>query len=338
MNSKTKVYIISTAVISLVGVGVLVSQKSSSTSMAVTFQPSMSKNIKDKTVVQTSSSGDEDDRISSGSSSPQLSGDDSLQTIKTYQDEGDRFISEGRPQDAIQIYMDALNRFPNDPKLRVSLGLAYIEGGQLEQAKQVLEQRLAEDPADSEANFGLGSLERLNGQHDQAIARFNESLRTDPDNDDAKFNAAEILTFEKGGSGTLAEKYLAERYYNELLQKMPGNVDVQNGLAAAYLASHRAPEAIGIWENLSNQKPNEPILLSNLSEAYLAAGRTDEAIASSQKAIELDPRNSDALFLLGNAEIAKGNVSDGREAIRKALELDPDNKDYQIKFNETEGR
>lgn len=247
---------------------------------------------------------------------------------------GNQMIEEGKTKEAIELYTEALGRFPNDPALKRELGFAYAEDGQIAEAKKIFEERLSEDPKDPDARFGLGVTERLSGNYNKALGHLNEALRVNPGHPDAKFTMAEILTFDRQGEGTVAEKYLAERFYTDLLKGSPDDVEAQNGLAAVYLNSGRADEAVGLWEDMVQKNPDETVLVSNLSEAYLAANRPNDAVQASQKALEIDPNNGDAYFFLGNAEMARGNQQAGLDAIRRAAELEPNNPIYQAKLKE----
>lgn len=255
-------------------------------------------------------------------------------TVLNYRNVSEQLIREGKTQEAVQLYLDAVGKDPSNPALRIELGFAYIENGQLDLGRQTFEQRLQDDPNDPDARFGLGTIEKLNGNIEKALANFNEALRIDPEHIDSKFNMADTVTFDRKQQGTVIEKYLAERYYNDILKEMPDDIDAQNGLAAVYLSTGRVNEAVTLWEDLANKNPGESILMSNLGEAYLAANRPEDAFRSAQKALEVDPENSDAYFFLGSAEIASGNMQAGIEAIRHAAELEPDNPDYQKKLQE----
>lgn len=258
--------------------------------------------------------------------------------FEDYKSSADRLIAAGNTTEAIQVLQDALFESPDDQRLQTELAFAYIQDDQLEVAKQVFEKKMAEDPNDPEAHLGLGVIDRLSGNVDSALSKFNEALQIDPDNADAKFNMAETLTYERGQSGSAAEKFLAEKYYQDLLQQHPNHPDIQNGLASVYLGTGRTDKAIDVWEKTVLENPNDSILLSNLSEAYIEARRLDDAIVNSQKALENDPNNSDAYFFLGSAEVKKGNQQQGLEAIQKAIELEPENPSYQRKLRELVGQ
>lgn len=272
--------------------------------------------------------------VAGAATQPSVPDGNAEDALDGYRTTADQLAQEGKMQEVVQLYLDAIAKDPSNPDLRNELGFAYADNDQLDLARQAFDQRLAEDPNDPDARFGLGAIERLNGNTDEALAQFNEALRVDPDHIDAKFNMAETLTFNRGQQGTAAEKYLAEKYYGEILKTIPDDLDAQNGLAAVYLSTGRAGDAVGIWEKMSQESPDESVIMSNLGEAYMAANRPDDAYRSAQKALELDPENGDAYFFLGSAEIARGNTQAGIDAIRRAAELDPNNPEYQKKLQE----
>lgn len=262
---------------------------------------------------------------------------DTQQVVADYQLLSGQWLDSGRPEEAVRLLEQARIQFPENPLLQTELGLAYVENEQVDRAKEIFEKRLAANPNDPDAHFGLGVVARVEGDPDQALSRLNQALQLNPDHPDAKFNMAEILTFERGEKGTVAEKYLAERHYADLIQRYPDDPDLQNGLAAVYLSSGRTTEAIGIWEQVAQALPAESVIHSNLGEAYLKANRPDDAVVASQRALELDPDNSDAYFFLGNANIAKGNREAGLRAIQRAVELSPSDATYQKRLSELGG-
>lgn len=263
-------------------------------------------------------------------------GTDPEKAFSDHQVLASQWVESGRPEEAVRLMEEAVRHFPGDSRYQTELGLAYVENGQSDLARGIFQKRLEKNPNDPDAHFGLGVVARVSGNTDKALSSLNRALQLDPDHPDAKFNTAEILAFERGEKGTVAEKYLAERYYSELAQQHPDNPDLQNGLAAVYLFSGRTAEAIGIWEQMSQRMPEESVVHSNLSEAYLSANRPEDAIAAARRAMQIDPENSDAYFQLGNAELAKGNSRAGIEAIRRAAELSPEDVTYRRKLQELE--
>jgi tetratricopeptide (TPR) repeat protein len=165
---------------------------------------------------------------------------------------------EGRTDDAISNFHEALRLSPEFVIALVNLGNAYRQKHQWEEAGRALEQALAVTPEEPEANYSLGMVfaqtgdnerayeylqkalqyrpgypEALNNlgvlylrtkRRDQAVASFEECIRVSPGFDQSYLNLANVYAIE--GDTEKARAVLLE-----LLNQHPGHAQAQKALA-----------------------------------------------------------------------------------------------------------
>ena len=91
-----------------------------------------------------------------------------------------KFLSAGRPADAIVPLRDAVLLQPSNPILQHDLGLACLEVGRVPDAVAALQQAVAGDPRYADAHFRLGiALEKL-GDIDGALSAYDRATKLLP--------------------------------------------------------------------------------------------------------------------------------------------------------------
>jgi len=205
-------------------------------------------------------------------------------------------IAQGRPDDAIAIYDQLLQRDPND--LLVLLGrtsLAYQTQRMTEaEASSVLNQWLQARPNDAPPElFSLvGSLP----PSPEREALYNSLLAIDPDNTAVQLRRLQVMAsrdpqaakeevrqliarnpnnigayFVQADLATALKDYeLAIASYQEILQREPNNTGALLGLGGVRFTQQRYAEARAIYQRVLEIEPKEPIARRNLAELNAA--------------------------------------------------------------------
>jgi len=195
---------------------------------------------------------------------------------------GNAFILEGKVQDAIGQYEQALQLNPNDPNVPVNLATALLHAGRLREAIGHYEQALRIDPDDAFAHYNMGvALVKL-GQPGQAIGHFAQALRIKPDYAEAHVILGSVL-FDQGKVGE------AIRHWEEALRIKPTFAEAHYNLANALLREGRPEEAIEHYEQALHIKPEYADAHCNLGIALEQVGRVQEAIKHYEQALLLRP-------------------------------------------------
>jgi tetratricopeptide (TPR) repeat protein len=136
---------------------------------------------------------------------------------------GNAYRQQKRWAEARTILERALAVGPRDPAVNYSLGMVYAQTGDTAQGYQYLRQALQLRPAYPEALNNLGVLYLRTGRRDEAVATFEECIRVAPEFDQSYLNLARVHSIE--GQPEKARALLLE-----LLKQHPDNTAAQHAL------------------------------------------------------------------------------------------------------------
>jgi tetratricopeptide (TPR) repeat protein len=135
------------------------------------------------------------------------------------------FLWDRRVEDAVAIFSELADRYPDDPYLPTYLGLRYLHDlGQLDAAKEQFERARHRDPTFSQAAFWLGEVALRDGDHGRAEERFTTYAELASDQP-RPYDCLGRLHLRQG---RLDE---AERWFSAALERDPGFVDSRQNLA-----------------------------------------------------------------------------------------------------------
>jgi len=194
--------------------------------------------------------------------------------------------SQGRLDEAIAEFREALRLNPNMAQAHLNLGNVLSDRGQVDEAIAHYQRALEIQPNLAEAHYSLGNVLAGRAQLDEAIAEYRKALEIKPAFADARHNL-EVVRDQR----TRIRRFLPK--LRESLRLRPKDVTLLNDtawlLATAPSASVRngaeasrvGPAAV----ELSDAKRAE--ILGTLAAAYAEAGRFAEAVQTARKAADL---------------------------------------------------
>jgi tetratricopeptide (TPR) repeat protein len=273
-----------------------------------------------------------------------------LEGSNAHNNRGSLLLSEGRSDEAIAAFEEALRQDPSFAPVKVNLARAWLQKRDFERAQAILEEVLEQRPHSPDVENLIGNILMERGDLPGAEARFRRSVRLNPNFTDGH-NSLGIL-FER--TGRLPE---AERAYRQVARIDPDYAEALNNLGNVLRAQGRWEEAVGAYERaiaadpgfhgsynnlgLAYQErgwleqaekalrqglakaPRHPILHSSLGSLHYAAERFEQARAEFAAAIEFDPGYAEAHNNLGAALGRLGRPAEQEQAYRKAIELAP---------------
>jgi len=213
-------------------------------------------------------------------------------------------------QHADQLLADLAAQAASQPRLALTLGVAYLQQGDAGKAEPWLRRAAAARPNDAEARFQLGRALLRSENHREALEALNAALGLDPSRADIAGDLAR--TYEALGNdaqaGTLYTKLLADKDPGIELRARAGRFFARTGAFAK--AGEQGAKILQV-------DPRSPAGLYLNGEGLLAAGKALDAKQNFQRAIEID-RDPQYLDALGRAAEALAQGGD-REAQDLAL-------------------
>ncbi len=126
--------------------------------------------------------------------------------------------------------------------------------------------------------------------------------------------------FQLHQSGDLDQ---AERLYDAVLKKHPGNGDALNLKAIIVQARGRHDEAIALFERACKAVPNFADVPFNMANSLKALGRNDEALAAYDKTLQLNPGYAGARLNAGTLLQKLGRASEAIASFREMTKIAP---------------
>ena len=124
---------------------------------------------------------------------------------------------------------------------------------------------------------------------DEALADLRRVLELDPDNDDARQLLAELLLRHK------ADYQGAAEHFERLVERQPGKVPLQLGLARAYRGLHRREEARQKLDQILRAFPRDPQALAERARLAVDSDQCGEAEELFRRSLKENPSDADAI-------------------------------------------
>jgi tetratricopeptide (TPR) repeat protein len=233
-------------------------------------------------------------------------------------DLGEALVEQGRVDDAIVHFQQALQIRPGYAEAYFDLGNALLQQGRLDEAMVYFQQALQIRPDYADAHFNLGVALLRKGNVDEAIAQFQQALEIEPDDAEARLALGNALLQQ----GRVDEAMV---YFRTARQIEPDDAEAHLALGNALLQQGRVDEAIVHFQTALQIEPKNAEAQCDLGAALFRKGNIDEAIAHFQKALAIKPGFAEAHINLGSAFVKKGEVVEAINHFQKALEIEPDN-------------
>jgi tetratricopeptide (TPR) repeat protein len=208
-------------------------------------------------------------------------------------DLGLALAGQGKIDEAITQYTDALRIKPDFAEAHLNLGNALAAQGRIDEAIRQYTEALRIKPDFPGAHVNLGAALAGQGRIDEAIAHYFEALRIKPDFPEAHNNLGIALARQ----GRIDE---AMAHYSEAVRIKPDFLEAYNNLGIALASRGRIDEAITQYSEALRIKPDFLEARLNLGIALARQGRVDEAIRQYSVALRIKPDSAQARRLLND--------------------------------------
>ncbi len=227
---------------------------------------------------------------------------------------------EGSYEEAITMFLQALERDPQNGEYYNNLGMAYIAVGQYDEALAAFDNAAASSNRDSVlelAKRGSGIAYLSAGHYSKAADFFNEALIYAPDNyGDTELD---ILYYLAEAQGRAGDTISAVETYTQIIS-YDDSVDAYmlRGLAYQNAGDNASAEA-DLETAISQSRKNYKIYLA-LYEVLMAQDKTDEAAQILDDALELGGKTGEDYSNRGIIYMYKEDYASAQEAFNTALE------------------
>ncbi len=225
--------------------------------------------------------------------------------------------SEGRLEESIEHYLEALRIKPDDVTIRNNLADALIEQGKLDEAISCLRGIILIEPDYPNAHNNMGNALAAQGKLEEAIGHYQEALRAKPDYAEVYSNIGNVLSMQGKSDEAVS-------YFHRALEIAPYLSRVYFNLGNVIQSQGKVDEAIGCYQLALRENPEFAAAHDNLGNAFLSQGKSEEAITHYRRALEIEPNYAETHYNLGLALKASGQTGEAAKHFKEALRLKPE--------------
>jgi tetratricopeptide (TPR) repeat protein len=226
---------------------------------------------------------------------------------------GNALFLQGKVDQALGHYAEALRLQPNYPEAYNNRGAALSSTGQVDQAIDCYTQALRLRPDYVDAHYNLGGVLFSQGKMDEAVWHYRQVLRLRPDHIHAHNNLGNALFLQGGVEEAIT-------HYQEDLRLQPGHAEAHNNLGVALVSQGKVEEGVSHYQEALRLKPDYADAHYNLGTALFLQGQVDQGLAQYLGAVRLNPNHPQALDSLARVRATSGmpRLRDGGAAVELA--------------------
>jgi tetratricopeptide (TPR) repeat protein len=247
------------------------------------------------------------------------------QHAKAYVNLGGALRGQGRVDEAIEYCREALRVQPGDPMALNNLGAALLDRGDVDEAILHLRRALEHRPNFAHAHGNLGACLWARGDSDLALNHFRRAVELLPDDADLRANLGMGL-YELGALGPAAD------HLRRAVELRPTSADLHYRLGIVLQANDDLEGAMSHLRQALDLDPDHAAARAGLGAALAALGRFDEAIGCYRAILRSRFNDPEAHHALGSALIMTGRLDEGLPHLREAVRLKPD---WTVALNDT---
>ena len=225
-----------------------------------------------------------------------------------YNSLGVLYKEQGRLDDAIAAYQQALERAPGYAAAHYNLGYAYREKGETGVAAECFRRAVDNDPEHAGALAALGQVLKKSGQTDDAVSFLKRAIVLMPDDAELHCDLGDALQ-------TLGQLPDASAAYQRSLQLDPKQSRAWYSAGCAESSRKEYAAAIGCFQRALEIHPDWAEAQHNLGQVFFKLGQVEEALDLFRRAASgRDP----ALPRAAIATIIPGSAASDNQAILDA--------------------
>lgn len=224
--------------------------------------------------------------------------------------------AEGRLDDAVASYRQALALQPNYVEAHNNLGVMLRDQGKLDDAIASYQRAITIMPGYAEAHYNLGNAFQAQRRFTEAVASYDTAVMHKPDHARAFNNRGAALRELKRFETALAD-------FQHAVALKPDFAEAHNNLGLTQKSLGNLSEAEESYRRAIGLQAGYAEAHNNLGVMFWESGKLADALASYERAIALRSDYVDALNNRCNVLIEVGRISEAKKAIENAIQLAP---------------
>jgi tetratricopeptide (TPR) repeat protein len=218
-------------------------------------------------------------------------------------DEGHVLEAQGRLDEAMQRYQDAIRLAPHPARAHLNLGNVLLAKGDLPGALDAFRTAIKHKPDYAGAYYNIGNALLGNGQFDEAAANYRRALEIQPDYAEVHCSLGVALK-------ELGQLDHAVTSFQRALEINPDLVEAHLNLGNALQAQGKLDYAVASYRSALEIEPNLAEAHSNLGITLQELGQFEGAAESYRRALEIKPDLIDTKFNLGLLLLSMGRYTE----------------------------
>jgi len=147
----------------------------------------------------------------------------------------------------------------------------------------------------------------------EAIAELNPGIESWTKAGDSYYDAFGFAT-DPQKANQMGEK--ARAFYQKVIEKDPGQLDVKANMAMTYVASSNPMQGIALLREILQQDPAHERATFNMGLLSMQSGQYDKAIERFEQVLKTHPENDQAKFYLGISYAESGHSAEAKELLQ----------------------
>ncbi len=266
-----------------------------------------------------------------------------------------QLLLKGEYKRAADYYENGVKLDPENGKLYFLLARAVSGAGDNSKALTILDKGLENDSGNMDLYKGKARLLQVEKQHDKALKLAKQIIKKWPDDAFGYDFAADIYAEKKDLKRSI-------EFYEKTIEKLDNpetriklhrvlslsgdnkasvdilrewyiknNMDMKlNAVLALTLQKQgNGGEAIGVYETMIRQQPQNIVALNNLSWLYMEKGDLKKAEENAKSAYEVNPELAAVLDTYGWILVKIGKLEEGDKLIQDAIRIAPQDRDIR---------
>jgi len=226
---------------------------------------------------------------------------------------------EGRLEEAIVEYDEAIRLNPKDAKALTNRGVVYDILGQPERALEDLNEAIRLDPQDALAYHNRGVTYTNLGKHEQAIKDYDEAIRLN--------SQYALAIYNRGNTyASLGQLERAIEDFDEAINLKPEWAEAYHNRGLTYFRLGKSELAIEDYDEAIRLNTQYAEAYYNRGVTYANLGQLERAIEDYDEAIRLNPQYFKVYYNRGYEYACLKQFERAIEDFNKVIHLKPDYK------------